>query len=82
MQVLEAIIGTGYYEYYLDSQTPDFQLCFKFAQATLQPLEESVPLIVKWKIEEVNEFIAKLGFIDSSRDVKCHIKRFYHVHEV
>eukprot|EP00731_Ephydatia_muelleri_P036542 Em0275g1a len=73
MQVLEAIIGTGYYEYCLDSQMPEFQLCFTFA--TPQPLEE------KWKIQQVNEFIAKLGFIDSSRDVKCHIKRFYHVHE-
>ena len=82
MQVLEAIIATGYYESHMDSLTPEYQLCFRYAQASLQTTEDGAPLAVNWDRQQVNEFIAKLGFIDSSRDAKCYIKHFYHVNEV
>ena len=82
MQVLETIVATGCYECHLDSQTPEVHLCFKYAQASQHSSDENVPLAVKWNMQEVNEFIGKLGFTDSLRDVKCRIKHFYHIHEV
>ena len=89
---LEAVLNTGHYQFaYAAGSTEGVRGAMELIYRPLLSayVEEAGPLAVPgdlveqhWNREQINDFVRKLGFLDSEGAVGVRINHFLHLHQV
>ena len=80
---LDCIITTGNYLFQTsDTSGSGTELILEYSPSHSQPASQENSEVQCWNSEQINDFVRKLGFLDTEKEGGDKIKHFLHINEV